>query len=125
MPDMVAKQPVARLSTHPAAASKAADPSLKRTASKQVSFNDESEREVEILHTKQVQVDTSAIGKSVGDLYDQLQTSPAKQDICREKSCRKKATYTVETQEDDSIGVLCEEHAKGLPGTYKVKGLLM
>ena len=82
---MVAKQPVAKLVTNPAAASKAADPSLKRIASKQVSFNDESEREVEILHTKQVQVDTSATRKIVGDLYGQPQTNPAKQDIFREK----------------------------------------
>ena len=70
-------------------------------------------------------MDTSAIGVSVGDLYGQPQTSPMKQDICREKSCRKKATYTVETEDDDSIKVLCKEYAKGLPGTYKVKGLLM
>ena len=74
MPDMVVKQPVAKLSTDPAAAPKAAEPSLKKTASKQVTFNDES----------------SAIGVSVGDLYGQPQTSPVKQDICREKTCMQK-----------------------------------
>ena len=125
MPDMVAKQPDPKLHTHSAAASKAADQPLKKTAAKQVTFHDESDREVEILHTKQVEVDVTAVGKTVGDLYGQPQTSPAKQDICREKNCRKKATFTIETEEDDSIGVLCEEHANGLPGTYKVKGVLM
>ena len=127
MPDMVAKQPDPKLHTHSATASKAGgvDQPLKKTAAKQVTFHDESDREVEILHTKQVEVDVTAVGKTVGDLYGQPQTSPAKQDICREKNCRKKATFTIETEEDDSIGVLCEKHAKGLPGTYKVKGVLM
>ena len=71
-------------------------------------------------------MDSSVIGKSVGDLYGQPQTSPAKQDIYRKKTYRKisKATYIIETEEDDSIGVLCEEHAEGLPGTYKVKRVL-
>ena len=105
---MVAKQPDPKLHTHSAAASKAADQPLQKTAAKQVTFHDESDREVKILHT-------------IEDLYGQPQTSPAKQDICREKNCRKKATFTIETEENDSIGVLCEEHANGLPGMYKVK----
>ena len=54
---------------------------MKKTAFKQVTFNDKSDKEVEILQTKQGQVDTSAIGVSVGDLYGQAQTSPVKQDI--------------------------------------------
>ena len=85
MSDMVAKQPDPKLHTHSAAASKAADQPLKKTAAKQVTFHDESDREVKILHTKQVEVDVTAVGKTVGDLYGQPQTSPAKQDICREK----------------------------------------
>ena len=122
---MVAKQPDPTIQTQSAAASKAADQPQKKSAAKQVTFHGESDRELEILDTKQVEVDRTAVGKTVGDLYGQPQTSPAKQDICREKNCKKKATYTIETEEDDSIGVLCEEHAKGLPGTYKVKGVLM
>jgi hypothetical protein len=87
---MVAKQPDPKLHTHSAATSKAADQPLKKTAAKQVTFHDESDREVEILHTKQVEVDVTAVGKTVGDLYGQPQTSLAKQDICREKNCRKR-----------------------------------
>ena len=86
MPDMVAKQPDPKLYTHSnsAAASKAADQPLKKTAAKQVTFHDESDREVKILHTKQVEVDVTAVGKTVGDLYDQPQTSQARH-LQREK----------------------------------------
>ena len=122
---MVAKQPDPKLHTHSAAASKAADQPQKKSAAKQVTFHGESDRELEILDTNQVEVDITAVGKTIGDLYGQPQTSPAKQDICREKNCRKKATFTIETEEDDSIGVLCKVHANGLPGMYKVKGALI
>ena len=125
MPDMVAKQADQTIQTQFSAASKSAVQPHKKSAAKQVTFQGETDRELELLHTKQVEVDRSAVGKTIGDLFGEPQTSPAKLDICREKVCKKKATYTIETEEDDTIGVLCEEHAKGLPGTYKVKGLLM
>ena len=115
---MVAKQTDPTIQTQSAAASKAADQPQKKSAAKQVTFHGESDRELEILDTKQVEVNRTAVDNTIGDLYGQPQTSPAKQDICREKICKKKkAMYTIETEEDDSIGVLCEEHAKGLPGT--------
>ena len=125
MPDMVAKPADQTIQTQFSAASKPAVQPHKKSAAKQVTFQGETDRELEILHTKQVEVDRTAVGKTIGDLFGEPQTSPAKLDICREKVCKKKATYTIETEEDDTIGVLCEEHAKGLPGTYKVKGLLM
>ena len=94
---------------------------------KQVQFTDHCDKvtEPEIMHTSNNALDSSALGLSCGDLFGQPQTSLVKPDICREKSCKKKATFTLESEADDSIGILCPDQAKGIPGTYKVKGIFM
>ena len=127
VPDMVTKEPVPLLtSVSSSAAQKQTGSSKKKSLVKQVQFNEPSDegKEYDILQTSKTAVDTSALGMSCGDLFGQPQTSPVKPDICREKSCKKKATFTLETEDDDSIGVLCAEHAKAIPGAYKVKGIL-
>ena len=93
---------------------------------KQVQFTDNCDKvkEPEIIHTSNNELDNSALGLSCGNSFGQPQTSLVKPDICREKSCKKKATFTLKSEEDDSIGVLCAEHAKGIPVAYKAKGIL-
>ena len=46
--------------------------------------------------------------------------------ICKEKNCKKRAKYTheFEAEDDDSIAILCADHAKNIPGTYVAKGVL-
>ena len=74
---------------------------------KQVQFTDDCDKvkEPEIMHTSNNALDSSALGLSCGNLFGQ--TSPVKPDICREKSCKKKATFTLESEVDDSIRILC------------------
>lgn len=67
--------------------------------------------------------DESAIGQSLGDLFGK-QASPTKNYVCKEKNCKKQATYTHEAEDDDSIAILCADHAKNIPGTYVAKGVL-
>ena len=66
--------------------------------------------------------DKSAVGQSLGELFGK-QSSPVKAYLCNKKNC-KKATFTHEAQEDDSIPVLCADHAKNLPGAYIAKGMM-
>ena len=61
--------------------------------------------------------DESAIGQSLGDLFGK-QASPTKNYVCKEKNCKKRATFTHEAEDDDSIAILCADHAKNIPGTY-------
>ena len=37
---------------------------------------------------------------------------------------RKQHSYTLETEDNDSIGILCVDHAKAIPGAYKVKSIV-
>ena len=67
--------------------------------------------------------DESAIGQSLGDLFGK-QASPTKNYVCKEKNCKKRATFTHEAEDDDSIAILCADHAKNIPGTYVAKGVL-
>ena len=70
-------------------------------------------------------MDVSAVGRPLETCTaNHKQVRPSKT-FAERKTVEKKVTFTIETEEDDSIGVLCEEHANGLPGTYKVKGVLM
>ena len=64
--------------------------------------------------------------QSIGDLFGKPSASPTKQHICREESCRKKATYmcTIDMEDDDTVAVFCEDHAKHIPGVYLAKGPL-
>ena len=62
--------------------------------------------------------------QSIGDLFGKPSASPTKQHICREESCRKKATYTIDTEDDDTVAVFCADHAKHIPGVYLAKGPL-
>ena len=67
--------------------------------------------------------DESAVGHSLGELFGK-QSSPVKAYLCNENNCKKKATFTHKAQEDDSILVLCADHAKNLPGAYIAKGMM-
>ena len=62
--------------------------------------------------------------QSIGDLFGKPSASPTKQHICREELCRKKATYTIDTEDDDTVAVFCADHAKHIPGVYLAKGPL-
>ena len=112
VPDMVTEEAVPLLtSVSSSAAQKQMGSHMheKKSLVKQVQFNEPSDegKEYDILQTSKTAVDTSAVGMSCGDLFGQPQTSPVKPDICREKSCKKKATFTLESEADDSIGILC------------------
>ena len=67
--------------------------------------------------------DKSAVGQSLGELFGK-QTSPVKSYTCNEKTCKKKAPFTHEAQEDDIIPVFCADHAKNLLGAYIAKGMM-
>ena len=98
-----------------------------KKAIKQVTFQKETKELEDAMILTELfspQVDTSAARKSSGHLFGKPQTSPVKQDIFREKTCHKKATWTIKTEKDDSVGVLCTDHAKSTPGTYKIKGIM-
>ena len=78
----------------------------------------------DLLGSAPTSLASSVSGKSIAELYGQQVTSPPKAYQCREKNFKKKATYTHEEEEDDSIPVLCEQHGKTLPGAYLAKGVL-
>ena len=107
-PEMVLKTPPA-----PAPAKQPASPQ-----------RDPVEQEPSLLGSAPTSPTSTVIGKSIAELYGPQVTSPPKTFQCREKSCKKKATYTHEDEDDDSIPVLCEQHGKLLPGAYVAKGVL-
>ena len=72
-------------------------------------------------HTPEI---PNVAGKSCGEIFGKPPTSPVKVFQCNVKTCKKKATYTLETEDDDSIPLLCPEHAKNMPGAYLAKGIL-
>ena len=59
---------------------------------------------------------TDAAGKYIGEIFGKPLSSPVKPLQCREKTCKKKAVYTHEDEEDNSVPILCEQHRKNLLG---------
>ena len=93
---------------------------------KEVSFSKQVEEIVDgdILTAPHTPAIPNVAGKSCGKLFGKPPTSPVKVFQCIIKSCKKKATYMLETEDDDSIPRLCPDHAKNMPGAYLAKGIL-